>query len=104
MAYRLHIAGAVAAANKQIDMEIEVQSDASGSWVTIPSGSRNFLLSATKVVAITDGVGTDAEKRSALTDLLKKDVVAWGLVQSDYALAQIEALLPGGWPVNITIG
>lgn len=103
MAYRLYITGAESSPNKQINMAIEVQVDASGSWVTIPNGTRDFLLSAIEVVAITDGDGTDAEKRTALVDLLKKDVVSWGLVQSDYALAQIEALIPGGFPITISL-
>lgn len=103
MAYRLYIPEAEAAANKQIDMSIEVQSDVSGSWVTIPNGDRQFLLSATKTLAITEGSGTAAEKRAALIELLKKDVVSWGLAQSDYALAQMTALIPGGFPVTIAL-
>lgn len=103
MAYRLVINSAVAAANRAVSMDVEAQSNASGSWVTIPNGSRTFLLSASKSLAITEGSGTDAEKRAALIELLKKDVIAWGLVQSDNALTQMTSLIPGGFPVTLDL-
>ena len=62
------------------------------------------MLDGSAVLAITEGPGTDGEKLSALSALFKQTVQSWGLEQSDDALQQMEALIPGGgWPVTVTL-
>jgi hypothetical protein len=62
------------------------------------------VLDGDAVLAITEGPGTDAEKQDALLAMFSQEVEGWGITESDDALTQLEALLPGGdWPITVTI-
>lgn len=101
--YRLRVLGGEAAASGDIHLDVWVEKQVNGDWNLIPQGHRTLVLDGAAVLVITEGAGTDNQKRAALLALIRQEVVAWGIDQSDEAYTQLFALVPGGWPVTVAI-
>ena len=104
--YRFRIVGADAAADGDVHLDtfVEVSRDDGATWESVNNGHRTAVLDGAAVLAITGGPGTNGQKLTALSALFKATVEAWGLGESDDALQQMEALLPGGgWPVTVAL-
>lgn len=101
MAYRAKVNSSEAAANGDIHLDVEVQSDRTEEWVLIPGGHRTLVLDGEAVLAITEGSGTDNEKRAALSSLFKQEVIAWGIDESDDANEQLIELVT--LPINVNL-
>lgn len=68
-------------------------------YANVNGGHRDVPISAPAVIAITDGPGTDTEKRDAVIALAEAEVKSWGIAESDAAMRAFLSLLPGGeWP------
>ena len=100
MAYRVEVKSSEAAANGDVHLDVRIESDRTGDWVLIPLGHRTLVLDGAAVLAITTGVGTDAQKKAALSALFKQEVLAWGLDESDDANEQLLALVE----LPVTVG
>lgn len=101
MAYRASILSSEAAANGDICLDVIVESDRTGSWALIQNGHRTLVLDGSAVLAITSGAGTAAQKRTALSNLFKSEVLLWGLDEADDANQQLAALVT--YPVIVSL-
>ena len=101
--YRLVVEGAEAAANGDIHLDTWVEKSLNGTdWTRdVPNGHFTVVLDGAAVTSITDGAGTNAQKRAALGDLFKAEVAARGIDKSDDALTKLEALV--SWPQTVAL-
>ena len=104
MDYRVHILDAEPASNGDLHMDAWVQKEtAPDVWQLIPLGHRTMVLDGAAVLAITEGAGTDQQKRAALLELFRQEAASWGIDKSDDAYNQLYDLLPAGWPVSVNL-
>lgn len=69
------------------------------AYDNVNGGHRDVPVSASAVIAIADGQGTDAQKRSAIIALVEAEVKSWGIVESNASMRAFMSLLPSGkWP------
>ena len=101
--YRVRILSSEAAADGDVHLDCYIQRDDEGEWVDTLNGHRTMVMDGEAVLAITEGSGTEVEKRTALLALFKAEAEAWGIDQADDANLQLVALLPTGWPVNVNL-
>ena len=74
------------------------------SWKQVSSGHFTVVIDAKAVLAITDGAGTNSEKKKALQDLIKIDALDRGVDVADMAYAEWIKLMPEkDYPLEITI-
>lgn len=93
MAYQARVISSEAAANGDVHLDVKVQSNRTGDWELIPGGHRTLVLDGEAIKTITEGSGTNTEKRLALQAYFKQEVVAWGIDESDDANEQLIALV-----------
>ncbi len=104
--YRLRIVSSEAAANGNVNMDtwVDKSVDDGDNWEPAQGGHFTLVLSGAAVLAITEGPGTDNQKRTALLVLLKAEVASRGIDSADDADNQLRGLLPGGdWPVTVDL-
>uniref|UniRef100_A0A6M3J143 Uncharacterized protein n=1 Tax=viral metagenome TaxID=1070528 RepID=A0A6M3J143_9ZZZZ len=102
--YRARVLGSEAAANGDVHLDVYIQRETEPAvWVDVPNGHRTMVLNGRAVLAITESAQTDAQKRAALVELMRQTAAAWGIDESDEANEQLTALVPGGYPVNVTL-
>ena len=101
MTYRARVLSSEAAANGDIHLDVMVESDRSGDWQLIPGGHRTLVLDGAAVLAITEGAGTDIQKKQALLALFKQEVVGWGIDESDDANQQLTGLV--ALPITVSL-
>ena len=102
--YRLRVVSSEAAANGNVHMDtwVDKSIDDGDNWEPAQSGHFTLVLNGAAVLAITEGPGTQAQKRAALLALLKAEVASRGIDSADDADNQLRDLLPGGdWPVTV---
>ena len=104
MAYRARVLSGEAAASGDIHLDVVVERQVDEeTWTMIPLGHRTLVMNGAAVLAITEGPGTNAQKLAALAALFKQEILSWGLDESDDAYEQMFALIPGGWPVTVSL-
>ena len=103
MAYRARVLSSEAAANGDVHLDVNVESDRTGSWVLIPGGHRTLVLDGDAVLAITTSGGTLASRRAAALALFIQEISAWGIDKSDDANEQLSALVYQGWPQTVEL-
>ena len=101
MAYRANVLSSEPSANGDIHLDVMVESDRSGDWQLIPGGHRTLVLDGAAVLAITEGAGTDLQKRQALSALFKQEVIGWGIDESDDANQQLTGLVI--FPITVSL-
>ena len=99
--YRARVVDREAAANGDIHLDVFVESDKTGDWVVIPNGHRTLVLNGKAVLDITEGAGTDNQKRTALSNLFKEEVKLWGIDKSDEASVALGELIT--FPINVSL-
>ena len=107
MAYRINIITAEASESGNVNLPVEIEKETfPGVWEIVDLPDQKYLVVASeKITAITDGAGTDAEKRAAMADVFRDEIRAWkSLAKSSDALIALEELLPpSGWPITIDL-
>ncbi len=104
MNYRVRVESGESAANGDLHLGAWVEKEtAPDVWELIPLGHRTMVLNGARVLAITGGAGTDAQKRAALLELFRAEAASWGIDESDEAYNELYDLLPGGWPVSVNL-
>lgn len=105
MDYRYIVNSITSTGNDRVHMDvtIEASSDGKATWHQTQNGHRTAVLNGQQVLAITQGAGTDPEKRAALLALFTQEVESWGLHVSDNAAEAILALIPGGVPITVEL-
>jgi len=103
MAYRALVLSSEAAANGDVHLDVNVQSDRSGDWELIPGGHRTLVLDGEAVLAITTSSATLAARRAAVRELFILEITAWGIAESDDANEQLTALVYQGWPQTVDL-
>jgi hypothetical protein len=102
MAYRIVITGGRASA-ENVALDAYVEREDGEEWVPLAHSYRTVILNGDAVLAITQGTGTDAQKRAALIALFKASIPALQFIDSATAFSELEALLPAGWPVTVVL-
>ena len=103
MAYRANVLSSEPAANGDVHLDVQVESDRSGSWALIPGGHRTLVLDGDAVLAITNSSDTLANKRLAAKALFIQEITAWGIDKSDDANEQLTALVYQGFPQTVDL-
>ena len=103
MAYRAVVLSSEAAANGDVHLDVQVESDRSGDWLVIPGGHRTLVLPGDAVLAITTSGDTLANRRLAMKALFIHEISAWGIDKSDDANEQLTALMYQGWPQTVEL-
>ena len=102
--YRARVMGSEAAGNGNVMLDVFIQKETEVDvWVDVPQGHRTMVLPGVAVLAITESAQTDAQKRTALIELMRQTAAAWGIDEADDANEQLAALVPGGYPVNVAL-
>ena len=101
MAYRAVVLSSEAAANGDVHLDVQVESDRSGDWELIPSGHRTLVLDGEAVLAIINSGDTLANRRAAVKALFVQEIKSWGIDKSDDANEQLSALVYQGWPQTV---
>ena len=103
--YKVIVLSMEAAADAAIHADANIQLRVSRNpdvFQDIRNGHRTVVLGAQEVMLITDDpVMTQAQKRTALRDLIKAKVLAMGIDVSDEAYADFIALVPPPFDVPI---
>jgi hypothetical protein len=102
--YRVNIVSLEPAADAAIHADAFIQLRVSRNpdvFQDIQNGHRTVVLGAAEVMAITDSTMTTAQKRAALRDLIKAEVLAMGVDVADEAYADFIALVPP--PFDVTV-
>jgi hypothetical protein len=102
--YRVYIVKMEPAADAAIHADAFIQLRVSRNpdvFQDIQNGHRTVVLGAAEVMAITDSTMTTAQKRAALRDLIKAEVLAMGVDVADEAYADFIALVPP--PFDVTV-
>jgi hypothetical protein len=102
MAYRIVVSGGRPSGG-DVALDACVERQDGEEWVPLAHSYRTVILNGDAVLAITEGPGTDAQKRAALIALFKQSVPALQFIEADSAYSQLEALLPAGWPVTVAL-
>jgi hypothetical protein len=101
--YRARYKGARAGIGGQlyIDVQIDVSPDGE-TWDPLEGGNTGITLDAALVLSVTrDELLSDGEKLSAINGFLLARIEDMGLTTGRDAQAELEALLPDGWPVIV---
>lgn len=78
--------------------------DEGATWMQVPGGDTELGIPAETILTITqDEELTNAQKAGAINQLLLERIEDLGLTQSRDALAELEGLLPQGWPVTVNL-
>lgn len=102
--YRARITKSEAAANGDVHMDVYVEKEVETDvWVLIENGHRTLVLDGEAILAITQETGTAAEKRQAIAALFKQEVLSWKVDRSALANEELQALVPGGWPLDVNL-
>ena len=104
MPYRLTVESSEAAANGDVHLDTWVEKSADGNppWErTVPNGHFTVVLDGAAIVAITNGPGTDNQKREALGELFRAEVASRGIDTADDAETQLDALV--SYPVSVAL-
>jgi len=104
MAYRAIVLSSEPAAQGNVHLAIQVESDHSGSWQQSPIGRRTLILDSDAILAITTSKRSLANRRAAIKALMVKQISAWGIDKSDDANEQLTALVYQGWPQTVELG
>jgi hypothetical protein len=103
--YKVIVLSMEAAADAAIHADANVQLRISRNpdvFQDIKNGHRTVVLGAAEVMAITDDtVMTQAQKRTALRNLIKEKVLAMGIDVADEAYADFIALVPPPFEVIV---
>ena len=102
--YRFVVESSEAAANGNVHLDtwVEKSTDGGNTWVrTVPNGHFTVVLDGAAVIAITEGAGTDNDKRAALSALFKAEVESRGIDEADDATTQLDDLVT--YPVNVNL-
>jgi hypothetical protein len=94
MAYRIRVESMEATGNGDVHLDCWIETGSNGEYTPIANGHRTMVLSGDAVLAITNGPGTVAQKRTALLALFKQTASDWGVTKSDSALVAMQALVP----------
>ena len=103
MAYRAIVLYSEPAAQGNVHLAIQVESDHSGSWQQSPIGRRTLILSGDEILAITKSRRNPANKQAALKALIIKGISDWGIIKSDEASQQLTDLIDQGWPQTVEL-
>ena len=103
MAYRARVLSSEAAANGDVHLDVQVESDRSGDWELIPGGHRTLVLDGEAVLAIINSGDTHANRRAAVKALFVQEIKSWGIDKSDDANEQLTALVYQGWPQTVEL-
>ena len=98
MAYRARVLSSEAAANGDVHLDVQVESDRSGDWELIPGGHRTLVLDGEAVLAIINSGDTLANRRAAVKALFIQEIKSWGIDESVEDNEQLTALVYRGWP------
>ena len=103
MAYCANVLSSQPAANGDVHLDVQVESDRSGSWGLIPGGHRTLVLDGDAVLAIINSGDTLANRRLAIKALFIQEISAWGIDKSDDANEQLSALVYQGFPQTVDL-
>ena len=103
MAYRANVLSSQPAANGDVHLDVQVESDRSGSWALIPDGHRTLVLDGDAVLAIINSGDTLANRRLAIKAFFIQEISAWGIDKSDDANEQLSALVYQGFPQTVDL-
>ncbi len=87
-----------------VDVRVLASYDEGTTWEVLPGGDTKLGVPASDILTITqDTEMTAAQKLGALNQMLLDRINDLGLTASRDAVEEMEALLPQGWPIEVTL-
>jgi type II secretory pathway component PulC len=101
--YRITITDAQATVRDYIKLVCTIQKENDvGGWDDLQGGPSSVNLQTSEALTVLRRQDlTDGEKRAALLEQMRTAARGFPIIAGDVAVDQIEALLPGGWPVTV---
>ena len=103
MSYRVRITGAMPGRRGALRLACVVEREEDGSWVGVSGAPGHLDVDAAAVLQVLHEEATEAEKRTALMEVIRKAARGHEDVVAVVAIGQVEALLPTGWPVTVEL-
>lgn len=102
--YRITITDAAPTNRSQIELSCSIEhSDDGTTWSPLAGAPTTLPLPLSAVIAALKSSPLEAEKRAALTELIRTEARSLPALQGAVAIQALEDLIPGGWPAIVNL-
>lgn len=102
--YRVTITGAQVLDKPFITFTCTVAKElAPGDWAELTTAPAHFQVLTRDLQNVLRRQGSDEEKRAQLVNMIRSHALASDALINDQVVDELQALLPAGWPVTITL-